>query len=218
MQGCFSKKSFSIPAFGKPGKIMLTSQQVCVIMLKGLCSQGKKRKERGEAMTSERFYSFVQLIDSVHKLIQKIRIDTAPDLGVKSVHIFWVYELYAHPEGLTAAELAAKSMISRSLISREIEALHQDGYVDIREMSTGKRKNYNALITLTEKGNNLATQIVCEGLSVQNRVNEGITEEELASFYATLNKLCNNLKIVARERQAEDGDDADSQAISKSTK
>ena len=197
---------------------MLTSQQVCVIMLKGLYSQGKKRKERGEAMTSERFYSFVQLIDSVHKLIQKIRIDTAPDLGVKSVHIFWVYELYAHPEGLTAAELAAKSMISRSLISREIEALHQDGYVDIREMSTGKRKNYNALITLTEKGNNLATQIVCEGLSVQNRVNEGITEEELASFYATLNKLCNNLKIVARERQAEDGDDADSQAISKSTK
>ena len=164
----------------------------------------KGKEEPLEAMISERFYSFVQLIDSVHKLIQKIRIDTAPYLGVKSVHIFWVYELYAHPEGLTAAELAAKSMISRSLISREIEALHQDGYVEIREMSAGKRKNYNALITLTEKGTRLAKQIVLEGMSVQNRVNEGITEEELASFYATLNKLCNNLKIVAKERQIED--------------
>ena len=155
-------------------------------------------------MGSERFYSFVQLIDSAHKMIQKIRIDTAPYLGVKSVHIFWIYELYAHPNGLTAAELASKNMISRSLISREIEALHQDGYVEIREISHGKRKNYNALITLTEKGKELARQIVFEGMSVQSRVDEGITEEELASFYATLNKLCNNLKIVAKEREAED--------------
>ena len=71
-------------------------------------------------------------------------------------------------------------------------------------MSAGKRKNYNALITLTEKGIQLAKQIVLEGMAVQNRVNEGITEEELASFYATLNKLCNNLKIVAKELQIED--------------
>ena len=155
-------------------------------------------------MVSERFYSFVQLIDGVHKLIQKIRIDTAPYLGVKSVHIFWIYELYANPHGLTATELATKNMISRSLISREIEALHQDGYVEIHEISAGKRKNYNARITLTEKGKSLAQQIVFEGVSVQNRVNQGITEEELASFYATLNKLCNNLKIVAKERQDED--------------
>ena len=155
-------------------------------------------------MNSERFYSFVQLIDGVHKLVQKIRIDTAPYLGVKSVHIFWIYELYAHPEGLTAAELASKSMISRSLISREIEALHQDGYVEIREISRGKRKNYNALIILTEKGKKLAQQIVTEGMSVQNRVDEGISEEELASFYDTMNKLCNNLKIVAKERELED--------------
>ena len=160
-------------------------------------------------MPSERFYSFVQLIDSVHKMVQKIRIDTAPYLGVKSVHIFWVYELYSHPDGLTAAELASKNMISRSLISREIEALHQDGYVEICENSNGKRKNYNALIKLTEKGKNLAQQIVFEGMSVQNRVDEGITEEELASFYATLNKLCNNLKIVAKERQYEDSSEID---------
>ena len=160
-------------------------------------------------MISERFYSFVQLIDCVHKQIQKIRIDTAPYLGVKSVHIFWIYELYSHPNGLTAAELAAKNMISRSLISREIEALYQDGYVEICENSHGKRKNYNALITLTEKGKNLAQQIVFEGMSVQNRVDEGITEEELASFYSTLNKLCNNLKIVARERQTDDASDLD---------
>ncbi len=155
-------------------------------------------------MIPERFYSFVQLIDGVHKSIQKIRIDTAPYLGVKSVHIFWIYELYAHPDGLTAAELAAKNMISRSLISREIEALQQDGYVEILESSSGKRKNYNALIKLTEKGKLLAQQIVFEGMSVQTRVDEGITTEELASFYTTLNKLSNNLKIVAMERQAEE--------------
>ena len=56
----------------------------------------------------------------------------------------------------------------------------------------------------TEKGKKLAQQIVTEGMSVQNRVDEGISEEELASFYDTMNKLCNNLKIVAKEREIED--------------
>ena len=160
-------------------------------------------------MPPERFHRFSLLIDGVHKYIQKIRIDTAPDLGIKSVHIFWIYELYSHPEGLTCAELATKSMISRSLISREIDALHKDGYIAIQETARGKRKNYNSHITLTEKGNHLAAHIVAEGMKVQNRVNQGISEEELAAFYVTLNKLYQNLREAAKERETEEASEND---------
>ena len=152
-------------------------------------------------LLDDRFYPFVCLIDGIHKSIQKFRVDFAHQFGVKSVHIFWIYELYTHPEGLTSAELAAESNISRSLVSREIELLLEDGYVCMEETAHGKRKNYNSRITLTERGAELARRIWDEGLRVQNAVNEGISHEELISFYQTLQKLHDNLRDLSQKNE-----------------
>lgn len=148
-----------------------------------------------------RFYQFTLLIEGIHKYICKLKFDTAPYLGVKSVHIFWIYELYTHPEGLIAAELAANSMISRSLISREIDRLLEDGYISMSETGHGKRKNYNARITLTESGKALAKMILEEAMQIQRRASQGISDEELAVFYVTLRKFHDNIKLVAKERE-----------------
>ena len=152
-------------------------------------------------LLDDRFYPFVCLIDGIHKSIQKLRVDFAPEFGVKSVHIFWIYELYTHPEGLTSAELAAESNISRSLVSREIELLLEDGYVCMEETAHGKRKNYNSRITLTERGVELARRIWDEGLRVQNAVNEGICREDLISFYQTLQRLHDNLRELSQKNE-----------------
>ena len=141
-------------------------------------------------MEAVRFEKFTLLIDGIHKSINRIKFDTAPYLGVKSVHVFWIYQLSLHPEGLTAAEIAAVSMVDRSLVSREIAALEKGGYVAREE--TGKKRGYNARITLTEKGIELAGRITAEAMSVQSKVDEGITERELADFYTTLEKLYAN--------------------------
>ena len=161
----------------------------------------KKRKENRKhpAMMKERFYLFVLRINSISKYINKLKFDFAPQLGVKNVHIFWLYELYIHPEGLTASELASRAMISRSLISREIENLLENGYIQMQKNSKGKRMNYNAHITLTEKGMNLAKNISKKGMEVQARVNRGISEEDLIIFYDTLEKLQNNLRSISEE-------------------
>lgn len=164
-----------------------------------------EKEDSCKSMQTVRFYRFVLLIDGVHKCIQKLRIDTAPYFGVKSVHIFWVFELFWHPEGLTAAELASRSMISRSLVSREIDELHKDGYIEVHETARGKRKNYNSPITLTEKGKELAAKIMEEGLKVQNAASTDIAPEELSNFYTTLEKLHRNLCAVAAERENADG-------------
>ncbi len=150
-------------------------------------------------MIKERFYLFVLRINSISKYINKLKFDFAPQLGVKNVHIFWLYELYIHPEGLTASELAARAMISRSLISREIENLLESGYIQMQKNSKGKRINYNALITLTEKGRGLAQNISEKGMEVQSRVNQGISQEDLIIFYSTLERLQNNLRILSEE-------------------
>jgi len=100
---------------------------------------------------------------------------------------------------LTATELATRTMISRSLISREIEDLYREGYVEMNQTSRGKRKNYNARITLTEKGSELAKSISHLGNRVQNMADVEITEEELMAFYATMEKLSVNLDNIAKE-------------------
>ena len=117
-----------------------------------------------------RFNRYVLLIDGIQKCIHKLRVEKAPDLGVKSVHVFWIHNLLEHPEGLTATELASKSMVDRSLISREIADLHRRGYVTMGEGSGGKRKNYNARIRLTEQGIELARRINALALSVQRQI------------------------------------------------
>ena len=150
-------------------------------------------------MESVRFEKFTLLIDGIHKSINKIKFDTAPFLGVKSVHVFWLYELAMHPEGLTAAEIAAVSMIDRSLVSREIAALKRGGYVECEE--TGSKRNYNARITLTEDGKQLAEKITRQAIEVQSKVDAGITDEELESFYLTLEKLYKNFASISSHKE-----------------
>ena len=151
-------------------------------------------------MESLRFEKFTLLIDGVHKCINKIKFDTAPDLGVKSVHVFWVYSLYKHPEGLTAAEIAATSMVDRSLVSREIEMLKKNGYVQFEQ--TGKKRNYNSRITLTKSGVELAEKIQAEALGVQEAVGRGISAEDLELFYTVLEKLYYNFSSMIDDRHS----------------
>ena len=148
-------------------------------------------------MESERFRRFTLLVDSIHKSVQKIKNNKASDFGVKGVHTLWVYELLCHPEGMTASELATKSMIDRSLISREIEPLKAKGYITAEEV-VGKR-SYNSKIRLTEKGKEIARRIGDIAIEIQKLADMGIDEEELIRFYVTLEKISSNLSGIAEE-------------------
>ena len=143
-----------------------------------------------------RYEKFTLYIDGIHKAINRIKLDVAPHLGVKGVHVFWVYKLLEYPDGLTAAEIAAVSMIDKSLVSREIAALKSDGYI-AAEGQDGKKRSYNARFTLTEKGRDLAHRIVSEVVRVQSAADDGVFEEELLSFYNTLEKIHRNITSFA---------------------
>lgn len=153
-------------------------------------------------MEFERFRKFTLLIDSVSKSIHKMKVDTVPYLGIKSVHVFWILTLYCHAEGLTATEIASNRQIDRSLVSREIAELLADGYIEYVG-TTGKRRNYNTRLALTEKGRELARVLFKEAMDVQNMADEGITEEELEVFYSVLERLHDNLSDIAKEREGE---------------
>lgn len=156
-------------------------------------------------METIRYEKFTRAIDGIHKAINKIKLAEAPRLGVKGVHVFWIYKLLDYPEGLTAAEIAAVSMIDKSLVSREIATLKQDGYIATLG-GEGKKRGYNARLVLTERGVELAKRISDEATRVQDAVSEGISEEELSAFYATLEKLHTKFTGIAAAYSAEGGE------------
>jgi DNA-binding MarR family transcriptional regulator len=145
-------------------------------------------------MEKERFGQFIKLIDSIRKSINKLKFENATYLGMKSVNVLWVYELLQHPEGLSASALAANSMVNRSLVCREIEQLRTDGFITCDSANT-----YNVKYYLTERGVEMAHNVCERAMDLQQRAGDGVSEEELESFYNTLEKLNRNLHDIAIE-------------------
>lgn len=123
-------------------------------------------------------------LDRLQKNIKAIEKEESALLGVKGVHIFWIYALLAHPKGLSEAEIATVSRVNRSLVSRELDKLLEEGIVT----KDGKSR-YNAKITLTEKGREIASRIEEITMTLQKRVREEISEGELDVFYSVLMRI-----------------------------
>ena len=116
---------------------------------------------------------------------------------MKSVHIFWVYLLKNHPEGLTASELSRHSQSNRSLVSREIQELIDLGYVQAEKVTTQRRYGQNLM--LTQSGQQIAQRISQASLEIQNQVSAGIPEEDLHVLYRTLGILMENFHHLTEQ-------------------
>lgn len=148
-------------------------------------------------METERFEQFSSLISGIYRDIQKLKTKWTEPLGMKAVHIFWVYLLKNHPDGLTASELSRHSQSNRSLVSREIQELMDLGYV-MPGKSTRQRR-YGQKLVLTDNGREVAQRISEASLEIQNQVNAGIPEEDLIVLYRTLGILMENFHHLTEQ-------------------
>ena len=147
-------------------------------------------------MEDERFERFRNLISGIHWDIEKLKAKWTAPLGMKSVHIFWVYLLKNHPQGLTAAELSRLSQTNRSLVSRELQNLIDLGYICTDQ---AKDSRYGQKLRLTPSGIEAAQKISQASLAIQNEVNAGIPEEDLVTLYRTLEILMKNFHRLAEQ-------------------
>lgn len=138
-------------------------------------------------MREERFEDFSTLISSIHENICKLKASYTIRLGLKEVHIFWIYLLKQHEDGLYASELASASKVNRSLVSREIGSLIEDNVLHIDETTTHAK--YSRKFKLTDKGKLLAEEISRVAKDIQDKVNRDIKQEHLEVFYNTLRLL-----------------------------
>ena len=80
-------------------------------------------------MDEERFEEFSTLLSGIHGNIQKLKTRYTAQLGLKPVHVLWLYLLRTYPEGMSASELAAACGFDRSLVSQNLNQLLDGGVV-----------------------------------------------------------------------------------------
>ena len=87
-------------------------------------------------------------------------------------------------------------MVDRALVSRELEELKRAGLV----VADGDGRGYGVVLRLTAEGEAVADRIIETVGDLQCRLDVGISEEELSSFYGTLEKLYNNFETIKDEQ------------------
>jgi DNA-binding MarR family transcriptional regulator len=134
-----------------------------------------------------RFENFTISILKLNRLVQKIKVAEMKDYGLRAIHVMCVYCLDKHSEGLTIGELAKLTIEDKGAISRAVSLLQEKGYVS-------EERGYNARITLTTEGREVAKYIADRAECAVQTVGKDIDEKEREQFYRTLDSITHSLE------------------------
>lgn len=143
---------------------------------------------------TERFETFVLSINQIYRCIQKIKSREMVELGLKGTHVMCLFQLGQHPEGLTAAELAQRSLEDKAAVSRVIARLEELGLVEVPEEGGGRR--YRARLRLTEAGRAAAGRMTGVIRQAVQLGGQGLTDDQRETFYHALGVIARNLELI----------------------
>lgn len=143
---------------------------------------------------AERFETFTILLNRINRNIRKIKNMEMANYELRSPHISCLYYLYIS-EGLTAKDLCERCEEDKATISRSLDYLEKNGYLLCKSDSP---KRYNAPFTLTERGIRAGKRIADKIDAVLDEISKGISVEDRAVFYRSLNIISENIDKVAK--------------------
>ena len=145
----------------------------------------------------ERFKTFTVLISKISRSIRRIKTEEMDEFNLKSHHVSCLYYLYKS-ESLTAKELCDICAEDKAALSRSIEELEKNGYI---ECESNLKKRYRSALTLTEKGKTIGENIAKKIDKILQQASVGLSEEHRTILYDSLalindnlDKLCKNYK------------------------
>lgn len=134
------------------------------------------------------FENFTITVLKINKMVQKIKQFEMQEYNLKGVHVMCIYYLSKNKQGITASELMRLTYEDKAAISRALKQLLELGYVQY------DLDSYNANITLTEKGEQIAEQIIKKIDKAVSFAGADFTDEQRAFFYKSLDTICSNIK------------------------
>ena len=117
------------------------------------------------------------------------------EYGLRSVHMGCLLRIKHSERGMTITELSKVSNTDKALISRVIKELTLDGFVATK--TAGEDKSYRKKYYLTEKSENIVSDIDEDIGRYMARARVGIPESDMIKFYEILSHLSNNISLIA---------------------
>lgn len=137
-----------------------------------------------------RFSQFSYMISSIHRNIQKIEHDEMVKLGYKGAYAKYLVAMFQQPQGITNSNLCELCDKNKAAVSRIISEMEEKGLV-IRNHS------YNALIKLTNKGENLAKYVCAKAELAVKEVSKDLPNDQRSILYLTLNHLSGAINKIS---------------------
>ncbi|MBQ8444246.1 MAG: winged helix-turn-helix transcriptional regulator [Clostridia bacterium] len=143
----------------------------------------------------KRFENFTVLITKINRSIHKIKTEEMAEFDLKSPHVSCLYYLYK-ADSLTAKELGDICAEDKAALSRSIEYLESNGFI---ECSSNAKKRYKAALMLTEKGKQIAKCIAQKIDNILEKAGASITEENRKILYQSLEIINENLQKICNK-------------------
>ena len=143
----------------------------------------------------ERFETFTVLINQLSRSIRRIKAEQMESINLKGPHVSCLY--YLSKDGpLTAAELCDLCEEDKAAVSRSLEYLEQNGYLQIPE---GKR--YRRPLVLTQKGAAAGAEVSRRIDSIVALANCDVLEEDRLAMYRALSIISKNLEKIYQNKE-----------------
>lgn len=147
----------------------------------------------------KRFETFTLLVNKISRCIKKIKTAEVEELNLKGPHVSCIYSIYSLGN-LTAKELCEICQEDKGAMSRTIEYLETNGYI---ECNSNLKKRYNSELTLTQKGKNAGKIIANKVDNFLEIASQGLTEENRQIMYDSLKIISENLENICKNYQGE---------------
>ena len=143
----------------------------------------------------ERFETFTVLINQLSRSIRRIKAEQMESINLKGPHVSCLY--YLSKDGpLTAAELCDLCEEDKAAVSRSLEYLEQNGYLQVPE---GKR--YRRPLMLTQKGAAAGAEVSRRIDSIVALASCDVLEEDRLAMYRALSIISKNLEKIYQNKE-----------------
>lgn len=144
----------------------------------------------------ERFRTFTVLIAKISRSIRKIKTEEMEELDLKSPHVSCLYYLFKMGS-LTAKEICDIAREDKASMSRSIEYLESNGYI---ECDSNQKKRYKSALSLTEKGEKVAEVIAEKIDNILDFASLDLSDNDREILYKSLTLISDNLEKYCTEK------------------
>lgn len=144
----------------------------------------------------ELFSLFTLQISKCSRCIRKIKQEEMSSFDLKGPHVSCLYYLYKSNSSLTLKELCDICDEDKAHISKAVDSLEKDGYI---ETNSKTEKKYKCPLTLTDKGRLAAEKTVEKIDQIVESAGLGVTQEDRETFYKTFKIISDNLQKICEK-------------------